>query len=107
MEKQDGDWTLVMKLNGDETFAYNSAHWQDGQTMNNDSDCLLCSENAKFSTFMDTPVRWIQVCIDSPTENCITQDLGAGAAASAHALFSGNEIFTDDIVDQEFINAMG
>ena len=87
-------WTLIMKIDRDSTFSFNSPYWTTDVLLNEDI-LDLAPSNAKFEGFNRAPFRRIKGCIGSSwteaAQKCIIGDLGR-TFDSAKSLFSGTYI---------------
>jgi len=90
--------TLIMKIDSDDTFKYNSDYWKDDNLLNENSSPSV-QENAKYPTFLNTKFNNITVCVGSEIENCYSHKFEDKVWNSAKELFNAEYVREDLDVD--------
>ena len=90
-----GGWTLAMKIDGaQQTFAYSSAYWTDGNLLN--PTAVTGEGEAKLAPFLDLPGDSIQLVMTAPNgQTGSPVVVTPGAFASLRALFGGGYVSTN------------
>merc|ERR1711871_985537 len=86
-------WKLALKSNGDSTFGFSSAYWENTNLLNEGSD-PLAPGNAKYDVFNTQPFSSIMLCVGGPFSNCVVH---TAIAANLRTLFSSGYIRDDKL----------
>ena len=90
-------WILIMKVQGNTNFGFNSPYWTNNQELNEVSPGVA-AEDAKYSTFSSVPFTHIRMCVDSAGENCVDHSFST-RWDNAEALFNAG-VIDDASLDQ-------
>ena len=92
-----GGWTLAMKIDGaQQTFAYSSAYWTDGNLLNAGAVTGAGVDEAKLAPFLDLPgdsIKMVMTASNGQAGSPVV--VTPGAFESLRALFNGGYIATN------------
>jgi hypothetical protein len=87
MTRHDGGWTLLIKVTGDRTFRYSSPLWTNKRLLN-EHEISIQPKNAKYSSYLQVPVKELRACFPTQQQHCIKANL-PGNAKPARDWLSG------------------
>ena len=90
-------WTVVLKTNGDDTFAYAADYWTDASTTLNENADPAAVGNAKYPKFNHQQLDAVMMCFGT-LDNCVSPHAFVTPVPSALELFNG--LYRDEGINQ-------
>ena len=98
-------WSVIMKTDGDTTFAYDSDYWSSTTNTLNERSGYYLPGNAKYEAYNSQPFDAIQACVGS-FDNCLEPYAFAEPYTNAAELFAG-EHHRGGVEPAEFMSVFG
>ena len=98
-------WSVVLKTDGDGTFAYDSPHWGSSTTVLNSHTDPLAPGNAKYAAYNTRNFDAVKACVGS-LANCLPVHAFDEPIQNAAALFDGPHR-REGVIEGAWLNAFG
>ena len=98
-------WSVVLKTNGDPTFAYEAEHWASSTTVLNPHDDPTAPGNAKYAAYNTQNFDAIRACVGT-LDNCLPTHAFAEPIRNAADLFGGAHR-REGVIENSWLDAFG
>ena len=98
-------WSVILKSNGDSTFAYESELWSSSTTVLNSHDDPTTPGNAKYASYNTLSFDAIMGCVGT-LANCMPVHAFSEPIGNAARLFDG-PYRNEGVIEEDMLNAFG